>query len=910
MRPLRLLLQAFGPYLEKTELDLARFGENGLFLISGPTGGGKTSLLDAMSFALYCRATGGKRKFSGMRCMSAGMDEPTVVEFDFSLQGTAYRFRRSQYLHINRNTKKPEPRETHECFVLEEGGPRLLESGSESAVRKRAEDLLHLTCEQFSQVIVLPQGEFLRLLRASSQEKGDILRTLFSAEVWKDVKDRFQDRARGLEEESRRLAAMKESLLHQEGADTTAALAGAVEAQAKKAAALRTESEAAGKLLAETESLLAAAETQARLAAAEAQAKAALDAAQKRRVQLTQEAPAAAEKRTRAGALREQAVAVARESARLAEQQEELRRAAEARKKAETARNSLREQETLLASFQRQGAELAVRIEKGNAFAQQCQAAAQKLPGLLEERQALEKALAAFQEYRQRQENASRAEQALLEAGQEAQRKQVAAQTLSLRLDRQEALLRQNAALDLAHTLKPGSPCPVCGSPDHPAPAHGAEAALDPGALEALRAEERSAKELALRAAALAGSRKTEREQAQAAQAEQEQVCREIPYSSEEGQARLAELSRQAAEAKRDADRLDAAREKLSALTREREACGERESGARESISSLLAQAAELERHAAEAEKACALLDATALETLIREKKEQYASLEASSARLLKEAEEAGAELERAGAALSLAQQAWEQANEELRACSVPWKIPPELPALREKAAALRRENLARSEELGEASHALLSRRAALGSVTELDGKLEALEKTYGRVVKLARSLAGNNPLKMPILQYVLSIMLDEVLVSANRFFSTLSRGRYALRLMDAPKGGNALGGLDLEVMDGASMLPRSIETLSGGEQFLASLSLAFGLSDVVQSHSGAVRLDSIFIDEGFGSLDGETLDTAMKALAMLQNGGRLIGIISHVSELKGRIPSRIEVTRDALGFSKASVQI
>lgn len=910
MRPLRLLLQAFGPYLEKTELDLTRFGENGLFLISGPTGGGKTSLLDAMSFALYCRATGGKRKFSGMRCMSAGMDEPTVVEFDFSLQGTAYRFRRSQYLHINRNTKKPEPRETHECFVLEEGGPRLLESGSESAVRKRAEDLLHLTCEQFSQVIVLPQGEFLRLLRASSQEKGDILRTLFSAEVWKDVKDRFQDRARGLEEESRRLAAMKESLLHQEGADTTAALAGAVEAQAKKAADLRTENEAAGKLLAETESLLAAAETQARLAAAEAQAKAALDAAQKRRVQLTQEAPAAAEKRTRAGALRDQAVAVARESARLAEQQEELRRAAEARKKAETARNSLREQETLLAAFQRQGAELAVRIEKGNAFAQQCQAAAQRLPGLLEERQALEKALAAFQEYRQRQENASRAEQALLEAGQEAQRKQVAAQTLSLRLDRQEALLRQNAALDLAHTLKPGAPCPVCGSPDHPAPAHGAEAALDPGALEALRAEERSAKELALRAAALAGSRKTEREQAQAAQVEQEQVCREIPYSSEEGQARLAELSRQAAEAKRDADRLDAAREKLSALTREREACGERESRARESISSLLAQAAELERHAAEAEKACTGLDATALETLIREKKEQYASLEASSARLLKEAEEAGAELERAGAALSLAQHAWEQANEELRACSVPWKIPPELPALREKAAALRRENLARSEELGEASHALLSRRAALGSVTELDGKLEALEKTYGRVVKLARSLAGNNPLKMPILQYVLSIMLDEVLVSANRFFSTLSRGRYALRLMDAPKGGNALGGLDLEVMDGASMLPRSIETLSGGEQFLASLSLAFGLSDVVQSHSGAVRLDSIFIDEGFGSLDGETLDTAMKALAMLQNGGRLIGIISHVSELKGRIPSRIEVTRDALGFSKASVQI
>ena len=177
-------------------------------------------------------------------------------------------------------------------------------------------------------------------------------------------------------------------------------------------------------------------------------------------------------------------------------------------------------------------------------------------------------------------------------------------------------------------------------------------------------------------------------------------------------------------------------------------------------------------------------------------------------------------------------------------------------------------------------------------------------------MAKLAEALSGKNPRKMPILQYVLSIMLDQVLVSANRFFSTLSRGRYALRLMDAPKGGNAYGGLDLEVLDGASMLPRSIETLSGGEQFLASLSLAFGLSDVVQAHSGAVGLDAIFIDEGFGSLDGETLDTAMKALAMLRQGGRLIGVISHVSELKSRIPCRVEVTRDGEGFSQVQIKV
>ena len=121
MRPLRLSLEAFGPYLKKAELDFTLFGENALFLITGPTGGGKTTLLDAMCFALYCRATGGRRDFAGMRCASAPEDVPTSVEFDFSLQGKIYRFRRSRFLHVNRNTKQLEPRETHECFIDETG---------------------------------------------------------------------------------------------------------------------------------------------------------------------------------------------------------------------------------------------------------------------------------------------------------------------------------------------------------------------------------------------------------------------------------------------------------------------------------------------------------------------------------------------------------------------------------------------------------------------------------------------------------------------------------------------------------------------------------------------------------------------------------------------------------------------
>ncbi len=275
---------------------------------------------------------------------------------------------------------------------------------------------------------------------------------------------------------------------------------------------------------------------------------------------------------------------------------------------------------------------------------------------------------------------------------------------------------------------------------------------------------------------------------------------------------------------------------------------------------------------------------------------------------MLRQAEALEGERQKAETTLALAQAALEKARREAEAFQKPWETEPEAEALRQREAALREERLRCSEELGSAVQLAASLRATLQTIRELEKGSLGLEKEYSRTARLSKALSGNNPQKLPILQYVLSIMLEEVLVSANRFFSTLSRGRYALRLMEGPKGGNSLSGLDLEVLDGSSMLPRSIETLSGGEQ-LASLSLAFGLSEVVQNHSGAVRLDSLFIDEGFGSLDGETLDTAMKALEMLQGGGRLIGIISHVSELKNRIPCSIQVTRTPSGASRAAVK-
>ena len=180
MIPISLRMAAFGPYLREMVIDFTRLQEQSLFLITGATGGGKTSILDGMCFALYCRATGGRRGWTEMRCDSASDDVPTRVDFLFRLGKETYRFCRSIRVHYVRGSGRKEFREEHACWKEQNGEWELWESGSETQVRRCAEKLTGLTPEQFSQVIVLPQGDFLRLLRASSREKAEMLRTLFA----------------------------------------------------------------------------------------------------------------------------------------------------------------------------------------------------------------------------------------------------------------------------------------------------------------------------------------------------------------------------------------------------------------------------------------------------------------------------------------------------------------------------------------------------------------------------------------------------------------------------------------------------------------------------------------------------------------------------------------------------------
>ena len=215
MRAERLMVQAFGCYLKEIQVDFSALNGN-LFLITGATGGGKTTLLDGICFALYCRATGGRRTWSDMRSIAAPQEMPTVVDFSFSLGQERYRFRRSLKIHKVRGSGRLEQRDEHACWQWKDGDWTLLLSGAESKVREKAQELLGLTCEQFSQVVVLPQGEFRKLLLSNSTEKARIFQTLFQTQRWERIVKAAQDSAEEIRQKLEQLFRNREVLLEQE----------------------------------------------------------------------------------------------------------------------------------------------------------------------------------------------------------------------------------------------------------------------------------------------------------------------------------------------------------------------------------------------------------------------------------------------------------------------------------------------------------------------------------------------------------------------------------------------------------------------------------------------------------------------------------------------------------------------
>lgn len=524
-----------------------------------------------------------------------------------------------------------------------------------------------------------------------------------------------------------------------------------------------------------------------------------------------------------------------------------------------------------------------------------------------------------------------------------------------------EAISRDAAAWKLSQDLEDGLPCPVCGALSHPEPARTATNAPTKAQLEAAgriveetgRKYERIFRENAALSASCEEQKKQMKilkEKKREAAYTEEDIERELPGIEAGLRECVAAESRQT-ELERDLkiveDRLAAVRPGLETALKSRDAAALSVSALSGSIQELSSAVPEELRSYSKlsaliAERKCSVqADSDTMEH-IRKSSETARNRLASAQAHLDAASEAKktadsefetvavdyeAKLLQAGfsadddvQALSLDEKGREAIADQVQAFdreryAVEEKVNllkmelenierPDMEAL-ETALRVKREELdAAVLQTGGLQTRVKALEDCVGQLESIRVRSSLAEDKYSLYSRICRLAGGENPQKTPIHQFVLGIMLEDILACANQRLRILSRGRYSLIRSEEPARGGGAKGLELSVNDAWQGGIRGVSTLSGGEMFLASLSLAFGLSDMAQSYAGGIRLDSIFIDEGFGSLDSETLDTAMTALQMLQNGDseRLIGIISHVDELKERIPARIEVKPGSAG--------
>ncbi len=976
MRLHTLELTGFGPFRETQRVDFDAFGDDGVFLISGRTGAGKSSILDGVSFALYGsvpRYEGGEKR---LRSDHSYLTDPTEVRLEFTVGQTRWRVTRAP--EYDRPAKRgggltTEPPRAELDEQVE--GVWIGRAAKPRDVGLALGEVLGLSAQQFQQVILLAQNKFSRFLLAPGDERQTLLRTLFGSRRFEQYRDDLDARRRDAQkkldaagEHARTLLELAERLVDEHD------LAGEGEASAELAAR-RAAIVAAGSRADYRVEQAATARDQADAAHAAALAVHAEFGERARRARERDDA------RQRLAQLDERGPEIAADRARLesARAAEALRAPLEtmARAATEAARADALE-ESALAAWAAGGGEASVDIaalidERTADLARWEDAAAQErdlaalrirldaqarslaefdaLIGALDSQLALVPARrvdldariagartgAARADDAQRRRTELTAQLAaaheadrLAEAAAAAERDHLAAsEAASAAAAAVTTLLQRRLAGfagELAGALVEGEACAVCGSVEHP---HPAAPATDPVTDEDLAAAEK-----------IRGGAHT----SAVASADAARIAREV-LADARGRARGADAAETASALERAvvaADEADAAVRELDLLLAERSGFDELAAGAETERATLVERrASEREAHAAavsEATKAAAVVAAARGEFPTVAERIAQGEAERVRARALAAARASAAELARAlevaraDSDARLAASDFATADDARRALLTP-EVTAALDArLADHAAdlAATRERLLELElaltgadltgdELAAASAAVAAADAARSAAIaderdahNVAARLRELSRAShdayadvaevaddaASVTRLADTVAGRAPntMKMDLETFVLAAELEEIVAAANLRLSEMSSGRYTLHHSDARAARGRASGLGIDVLDAHTGRLRTPQSLSGGETFLASLALALGLGEVVTARAGGIRLDTLFVDEGFGSLDPETLDLAMRTLDELRAGGRTVGVISHVEAMKEQLPAQLVV--------------
>ena len=873
MKPIQLVLSAFGPYVERTVIDFSALGEEGLFLIAGDTGAGKTTIFDAISFALYGEASGGKEKRKSKSFHSDYVSDQTetYVELTFRHRGETWWIRRN--LEYQRPAKKKKDGMETTTRQAADAQMRNEDTGEEilrmDDVNRRVRELLGLTQDQFTQTVMIAQGDFLKILTASSDDRKKLFRDLFHTNLYVDLQSRLQEKNRACADEQK---ALEQVILSAEGKIDPEAEFAEREILLSYCGQIQ-HTDALCALLARLIEQEKAAQEQARAQKKEAADQiGALIAAVTEGERINRDFADWESKRARLAALtagqgeidaQRAALAAARRAQQLETDEALMRRTrrdmdaqraalSEAQAALEQAEKALPEAETRMKEAESRGGEI-------HALLAQAKQMEDCLPVLGE----VERLKAAL-------DTQKRELQRLTEASSRAQAAYTAAQN---------SYYLSQAGL-LARELKAGQPCPVCGSTAHPCPAQITPETVTRQALEQVaKRRETAEKAQSDTATRLAANR--------AALDEREDRLRALKIGADETRQRLAARIDAAHQAAADRQReIDAARSAYQALDK-------RKTAAQSAVDAAQKQLAAFEK------------DLRAQTEAFEQKRAAHGFEDEASYRLAKRT---NADIERLDREIrnydeqkrTLAAQTHELEDK------LSGRQRTDLTALQNRrAAALDRQAKAENAEKAMVRKLTLHEsaereiRQANAAIQKKRGKWQIIQELYTCCAGIA---AGNPRAKLTFEAYVQQYYFRFVVAAANKRLTRLTDGMFTLRVMREAANRVSQSGLDLEVLDRSTGQARDVSTLSGGESFLASLALALGLSDAVQSQSGQIRMDAMFIDEGFGSLDENALRSSIDVLLELADGKRLIGIISHVQELEERIDKQIVVTKTPNG--------
>lgn len=866
MRPITLEINAFGPYAGRETVDFTLLGQSGLFLVAGDTGAGKTTLFDAISFALYGVATGGSKRRTGRSFRSdfAKPEDDTWVELTFSHAGKVYTVRRSpEYQKPNRKT----PCLPDASMTCEDGRSWTKIETVTAAV----EELLGLDAGQFAQVAMIAQGDFLSILRADSKTRAAIFRRIFDTQLYENVTALLKERRDGVKNACQ---AANERYLQ---------LASQLSAEEADGLYEYTQNSVHGELLTDAvEKLIArdqrrSARWQSQRDAQEAALSDALARLHSARTQnegvkqLAQMQKRLAELNAQADAHQQLAQQIA-----VAKAAQDVRRQEENCLREEKRLAQLNEQVSQHTAQQRAAQE---ELAKAQPVYLQSREQAKRIEELQMKQQRLSQALPLFEQCRQAQQSFASSE-AVLSQRMTARRE--AAQRYEQLF---EAYLADQAGI-LADTLADGKPCPVCGATHHPAPAQHMHSAPDKAQTD--------------RAAQA-------RDQAEQAASQASQTC----AAAREQYAQLSARLSEAIGGKEPTAELEAQ-------------CRQKAAQFQRTIAQLREQLEAAQKAVQQAENACHASEALLSQSRqsVRKQHELYDQEREAWRNAMGDAGFADEAAYRAAiidpAQLRQMEQRLQQYQQEMASVTTAqegllrlWqgKALIDVEALNAQADALRREG----EELQKQGRVLDARlsqnrrllpllRAAVRDVRAGTEELTILEDLY-------RTVSGNvvGAQKIPFENYILQYYFRRVILEANRRLERMSEGRFSL-CQKTLAGLSGKTGLALDVLDRHTGKVRDVGTLSGGESFLASLSLALGFADAVQARRGGVQLDTLFIDEGFGSLDDDSLRRALEVLNELAGGQRLIGVISHVPLMKSCISKKVLVQARATGGSAVRV--